>query len=191
MKIINQIIVISLYILCTILIGRIYRADVYAKKSETALKQLEIDDSLAYAKKAITLNQNEPYYQRALAKSLLTKSLNNQAYKAQALNAVEKAEKLNVINLATLRNNVPIYYYLALKDITSKKNADKNIDPYYYKEAVSYFKQVKTSYPDDLGVAVLIAKHELLLGMTTEHAKSIENITRLRPDILNWYPGLN
>lgn len=191
MKIINQTIVIALYILCSIFIGRIYRADVYAKKSEIALKQLEIDDSLTYARKAAKLNPNEPYYQRAYGKALLTKSLNNKAYKSQVLNAVKKAEKLNGINLATLRNNVPIYYYLALEDITSKKKANNNIDTYYYKEAERYFKQVKTSYPDDLGVAVLIAKHELLLGMTAEHAKSIENITRLRPDILNWYQGLN
>ncbi len=191
MKIINQIIVITLYILCSIFIGRIYRADVYAKKSETALKQLEIADSLAYANKAVKLNPNEPYYQRAFGKALLTKSLNNPEYKSQALNAVKKAEKLNVINLATLRNNVPIYYYLALKDITSKKSTIKNVDPDYYTEAESYLKKIKAKFPDDLGVAVLIAKHELLLGMTTEHAKSIENITRLRPDILNWYPGLN
>ncbi|MEN9389246.1 MAG: hypothetical protein RLY61_330 [Candidatus Parcubacteria bacterium] len=175
------------YILLSYSFINIYRADSYAKSAEGSLKELELTQAQNFATKAIQLNPNEPYYYRVLAKVYLTKSVSNTEYKDKTLSVLSASLKLNTHNLATIRNNTPIYYYLALNNI---KNGTSSIDEKYLKHISNHMTKYKKVYPNDLGLIVLFAKYEKKLELRESYKESIERIKTLRPDILTWYPGL-
>ena len=67
--------------------------------------------------KAIKSNENEPAYRRQkakvlLAQKVLTTGLNEKRLADSALESLRKAEALNPRNLTTLRNSIPLYYFL-------------------------------------------------------------------------------
>ena len=186
----NKLIEISLtttYILLIYTFANIYRADSYAKSAETALKELDLSLAQTLAKKSIQLNPNEPYYYRLLAKVYLTNSLTDKTYKDKTLSLLDASLKLNTNNLATIRNNTSIYYYLTLKSAGDGKNT---VDERYTKFASSYMTKYKKIYPNDLGLIVLFAKYEKKLNLMENYSESIERIKLLRPDILKWYTGI-
>lgn len=186
----NKLIKISLtttYILLIYTFINIYRADSYAKSAETALKELDLSLAQKLAKKSIRLNPNEPYYYRLLAKVYLTNSLTDKTYKDKTLSLLDASLKLNTNNLATIRNNTPIYYYLALNNVVDNKST---VDKKYVKFASVHMTNYKKIYPNDLGLIVLFAKYEKKLNLIENYNESIERIKILRPDILTWYTGI-
>jgi tetratricopeptide (TPR) repeat protein len=165
----------------------IYKADSSAKGAETALKELNLPLAQKLAERSIELNPNEPYYYRLLAKVYLTTSFSNKEYKDRALSLLDASLKLNKNNLATIRNNTPIYYYLALNNLSG---ANGTVDKKYIKFASSHMTHYKKIYPTDLGLIVLFAKYEKKLNLMENYNESIKQIKILRPDVLKWYAGI-
>lgn len=173
--------------LLTVTFLNMYRADTYAKRADLYLKEIDLNKAQDLAIKAIKLNPNEPYYYRVLSKVYITKSINDKSYKEKVLKLLERSIELNVNNMATIRNNTPIYYYLALEDIPSHES---KADEKYIDVTQKYIAKYKIEYPNDLGLLVLFAKYEKKLGLKYEYNESIKRIRKLRPDVLNWYPEL-
>ncbi len=149
---------------------------------------------LSYANKSINKNPHEPryYYGRARIYLALTTNQNKEsaeALKKLALNDLQKATKLNPNNLVTLRNVVPLYYFLAIKDYTLT-STNNNIDQEYIQITINYFQHLKNTYPKDVGVVTLVAKYEKKLNLNQEYKQSLEMIENLRPDLVQWHPSL-
>jgi len=101
-----------------------------------------------------------------------------------------KAQELNAENPANTRGLIPLYYLLAITNLTIDTQAgtvDYNSDDYYKGLAQNYFRQVLNMYPNDVGVATELAKYQKLLGLQDDYGKSVEQIKTLRPDLLEWY----
>ena len=106
--------------------------------------------------------------------------------KKLALNDLQTAQNLNPNNLVTLRNVVPLYYFLAIEDL--EKPADgKNIDPEFIEATKDYFTMMHSYSPTDVGIYALLAKYEKRLGLNELYEQSVGRIKILRPDLLEWY----
>lgn len=187
MKILSKLCISIAYVLLIYTFINVYRADIYAKRAERLLKNIELEQASASALTAIKLNPNEPYYYRVLAKIYITKAITNKEYKNKTLELLEQALSLNENNLATIRNNAPIYYYLALNGV---EQGNLTIDKNYIHTTAGYMAKYKKIYPTDLGLLVLFAKHEKKLQLDKNYNESIELIRKLRPDVLTWYKDL-
>jgi hypothetical protein len=175
-------------------VSTIFIADVYAKLSRASTDAAEISSAMNYANKAIDLNANEPSYFRQRARVYVSMEGQNskvmeKAIKQAAQFDLETAYRLNPNNLVTVRNLVPLYYYLALKDPLSPvlEAAQGNIDPEFLSAAKNYFDKVENISPNDVGVYALLEKYEKRLGLTEEYNLGILKIKKLRPDLLDWY----
>ena len=168
---------------------KIYISDIYFKKSQIYLTAEHTDKAQDYSDKAIKFNSFEPNYYRGRAK-VLTVSLVDEkdlgAVKDRILKDLKKAEKLNPNNLVTLRNAVPIYYFLAIEDI-SLTSGILNLDPMYLPVTKEFFKTLKETYSHDVGVVTLLAKYEKKLGLDAEYLESRTIVERLRPELLDWH----
>jgi len=167
----------------------LYRADVNFKKSQELIKVTEAKGALFYANKAVKLNPFEPNYYRGRAKintTFLVKNENLEKTKEDIYSDLKRAESLNPYNLVTIRNSIPIYYFLAIKDLYIISGAD-NIDPNYIGPVSDFYKKAKSVYWSDVGVLLSVAKYEKRLGMLDEYEESASRIKELRPDILEWH----
>jgi tetratricopeptide (TPR) repeat protein len=172
----------------------IYYADVLFKSSEKLLGRSEAGMSLERINEALKRNPNEPIYYRHRAKIYLFSTVGKDAdaisfLKKKAYADLEKARGLNPKNLATLRNSVPLYYFLASKDLQLPAGPD-NIDPGYLEIADSYYDRLSLVSPRDVGIQVLLAKYRDRLYLNEDVKESIENIRDLRPDLLEWHESL-
>jgi hypothetical protein len=169
---------------------RMYSADTYFKKSQTLIGTGEEKLVLKDATKAISLNPYEPNYYRGRAKVLIVRSLpysnKNSELKLQILADLKKAYTLNPTNLVTIRNSIPLYYFLAVKDL-SLTSGPKNLDEEFVNYTKDFFAITKDAYWNDAGVIASLAKYEKKLGLDTEYEKSVERIKILRPDLLEWH----
>lgn len=174
------------------LMGRfinIYLADVYYKSSRQALEQGEIRKAGDHIIKAVRMNSNEPAYYRQRAKVLLATlvwSEDRSEVKQGVLENLERAAELNPKNLATLRNNVPLYYFLAVNDIENGSSG-KKIDPKYLPAAKDHYSKLKNLYNNDLGILADVAKYEKKLDLEEEFIQSKRRAFKLRPDIVDWH----
>ena len=168
---------------------KIYISDVYFKKSQVYLTVEKIDKALECADKAVKFNPFEPNYYRGRAK-VLTVSLVGKKdagiVKERILKDLKKAEELNPKNLVTLRNSVPIYYFLAVEDV-SLTSGILNLDENYLGITKEFFKILKDKYSRDIGVVTLLAKYERKLGLDKEYLESREIVKDLRPELLDWH----
>ena len=101
---------------------------------------------------------------------------------------IKKAIELNPLNLVTIRNSIPLYYFLAVKDVGNVSGID-NIDTEYLSTVKEFFQNTKYRYWNDAGVISTIAKYEKRLSFTNEYQESTKRISELRPDLLEWYPS--
>ena len=168
----------------------IYSADVLYSDTQGYLLKNEIVKAIQSINTAIKLNPNEPNYYKERAKALIYVTIDqeNQTVelsKRLALNDLETAIKLNNTNLVTIRNIVPLYFFLANKDLTKPTTVD-NIDDKYLNVTKTYFDFVQSYAPNDAGVYVLLAKYEKRLGFTNEYSFAKERVNELRPDLLEW-----
>lgn len=175
-------------LLCYFLI-RIYVADVFYRKSQNLIETGGDRVVLESINKAISLNPYEPNYYRGKAKVLIVRFLSdaNSPYtvKLEILTNLKKAYDFNPNNLVTIRNSIPLYYFLAVKDINLTAGVE-NIDSEYAPYTIEFFKMVKKSYWNDVGVIASIAKYEKKLGLDDDYEVSVERIKVLRPDLLDW-----
>lgn len=185
---------IVMYVLFVQLVLKIYSADVAAAGSEKALNRGSMQTSLAKANESLEKNPYEPAYYRQRAKVLLTYTLTStdeekDKIKNLALQDLETAYILNPYNIATLRNSAALYMILATEDL-AKPSGPNNIDDDYTETTRIYFRNLKESFPSDVGVHVLTAKLEKRLGFAEEYENSVKRIKELRPDLLEWHPDL-
>lgn len=168
----RNLILIVITILYLLLMGVYWQtvsADESYEGAQKALDNRETAKALYYANKSIKKNPREPRYYYGRAKVLLGSDS-----REDALGDLEAARELNPNNLVTLRNMVPLYYFLATEQT-------------YLAEAQKYFNEIKHYSPNDVGVYALLAKYENKLGLGKGMRESVENVNRLRPDLLEWY----
>jgi len=169
----------------------IYLADKLSEKSQRYLSKGDTTMANSLIYKAIEKNPNEPNYHRIKAKILLVKSVSEtqeskELLKENILRELKTAEEENPNNLVTIRNIIPLYYFLALKD-ASVLNVPFDIDETYLPITRDYYQWVKSKYSHDAGVVVALAKYEKKLGLSEDYEKSVEIIKKIRPDLLDWY----
>ena len=183
------IIIWSLYLFSLYFLGRYYYADVNFKKSQELIGMGFEDEALYCADKSVSLNPLEPNYYRGRAKVntvFLVSSKETSVVKESIYNDLKKAVGLNPDNLVTVRNSIPLYYFLVVDDIFLTPGSD-NLDETYSSEVIHFYEKTKERYWSDVGVIVSIAKYEKKLGLIKEYEKSVERINDLRPDILDWH----
>lgn len=171
-----------------------FKADRAYKRAQNSFDKNDINNAYQNIEKALTLNPNESTYYRERAKVLLALSLNtsskdNRVLKDLALKDLDKSIALNPNNLVASRNATAIYYFLSVEDLTKEQSKD-NLDQDYIKHILKHLNTLETKYKNDLGVQILIAKHEKKLGLENKYLATLENIKQLRPDILEWHPDL-
>lgn len=175
-----------------------YQADVKLATSKEALTSQKYLDALHLAEEALQLNPHRPYYYRNRAQVLLISQVapsvsTSNEIKEKILEDLEKSRELNPINLATLRNNIPSYYYLSLKDpLRLKLDSDKEVEysEFYLYKAKEYFDFLKNTYPNDAGLLVSIAHYQKKLGLKSDYEDTLLKIEELRSDLLKWHPLL-
>jgi tetratricopeptide (TPR) repeat protein len=162
--------------------GNIYTADVMLEESGRYLSQGDTEIAGKLIDKAIKLNGREPNYYRTKAKILLVDT----GDKKEILSNLQKALDLNNRNLVTMRNMIPLYYFLAIENINFPSGAD-NVDKDYLPITQKYFEYVKRTYVHDAGVITTIAKYEKKSGLVEGYNESVKIIEKLRPDLLEWH----
>lgn len=192
MKKYSAILVIFLYVGLGFAVLRFFIADMFDYASDLAIKAGRVSDSVSYSQTSLDLNPWEASYYKTYAQSLLYKSVDlehRKEYKSLALQNLDKAISLNPQNLATLRNTLPVYYYLVVDDLTQPIRAS-NLDPDYLVTYIDRSQSLQKYVPTDAGVLVILAGHYKKLGLTDLYNQTREKIEVLRPDLLNWYPTL-
>ncbi len=182
-------VIAGIYIVLMSKFMNIYVADVYYTASKGDMENGLLKDAEKNINKAISLNVKEPAYYRQRAKVMLGTLIlaeDAEETKLVAQKDLETAQKLNVKNLATLRNSIPLYYFLAIGDI-SDIVSDQNIDEKYLPVTRNYYDLLKDTYGNDLGVLADVAKYEKKLGLGREYEQSWQRAYELRPDITNWH----
>jgi len=170
-------------------------ADIYYRNAEVAVEKLSSNEDISRAldniEKAIKSNPNEPNYYRMQARIyvLLLPSKDGEIkkmIKKIIIQNLEKAYKINPSNLVTIRNIIPLYYFVAAADISTVAGS-ANVDPEFLPVAKAFYANVKNVSPNDAGVYALVARYEKRLGLNEEYKASVEKVRELRPDLLEWY----
>ena len=120
------------YLLFISTIFDVYRADLKAVNSKEVLGAGDSAEAYILAQEAVALNPYRPYYYKNRAQVLLISFMAADAVppeeiKEQIFNDLQKSLVLNPENLASLRNNIPLYYYLALENL-SVENSEENME---------------------------------------------------------------
>ncbi len=162
---------------------KIYRADEDLYKSQEYLGEGDIEMAKSLIDQAIKNNPQEANYYRVRAKVLVVglvpdDSQDQQIDKESALRDLRTAYNLNPNNLVTIRNEIPLYYYLA---------GYPSIDENYLPTVTNFLEINKMRFNNDAGVVALVAKYEKKLNLTKEYGDSVKIINILRPDLLQWY----
>ncbi len=171
----------------------LYYADMYYTRSRDLVGEVKFSDALKFANKALEQNPLEPAYYRGRAKILTLSALYSSgeedrlSLKKAAYEDLQRAFRLNTGNLATVRNSVPLYYYLSLKTLDGN-NSDP--DQEYLQKTKSFFDFVKKEYPNDVGTLVDVAKYQKMLGLTEDFNITLKMISNLRADLLEWSEDL-
>ncbi|HLB52047.1 hypothetical protein A3F07_03000 [candidate division WWE3 bacterium RIFCSPHIGHO2_12_FULL_38_15] len=168
-----------------------YTADVYFSNSEKLLEEFELEKALNNATLSIRNNPLEPNYYKQRAKVYLTMAaVLSDEYKSElkksALDDMNTAYNINPDNLVTVRNLVPLFYFLSVREYTLNIS-EENIDRDFLPITKSYYEKIKNISPNDAGVYVLLAKYEKRLGLANEYNQSIKIVGELRPDLLEWH----
>lgn len=170
-----------------------YSADIYYARSRDFVGEVQFSNALKFINKALKQNPLEPAYYRGRAKILVLSALyslkeeDRLSLKKAAYGDLQNAFKLNVNNLATIRNSIPLYYYLSLKTLD---DGNSDLDREYLQKVKDFFDFVEKAYPNDVGSLVDIAKHQKRLGLTEDFDNSLKIISNLRPDLLEWNEDL-
>jgi len=173
-------------------LSKIYRADINFKKSQEFLSAGDRERALYFANKSLDLNPYEPNYYRGRAKVLTvyllpTKDVNS--VKERMYSDIKKSIELNPLNLVTIRNSIPLYYFLAIENAMGNISDVNNLDVRYSGVVKEFFKNTKYKYWNDAGVISTIAKYEKRLSFTNEYQESVKRIKEIRPDLLEWHPS--
>ncbi len=177
--------VLIFWVTCFYFLIRFFMGEVYYSKAQFYLDAGNYKKSLNFVDKALENNSNEPAYYRGRARSYLGLYLEFEndpklklLLKNTALVDLKKSTDLNTLNLASFRNAISLYYFLAY-DNSSFVSITQN-----------FYAYLKNNYPSDVGIYVAIAKYEKRLNLLEDYTKSLEKIKKLRPDLLEWHEDL-
>lgn len=193
----KRLLVLVIVLICVLLMRAFavnYFADLNYSRAQKLLTQSDITGALKYANASIKLNPMEPNYYKGRARILIaaTYAADNdkkQTLKSLALEDLQMAYNLNPSNLVTVRNIIPLYYYLAVDDLSSTQG-DAKLDELYVTSAKSFYNQIQNISPNDVGVYALLAKYEKRLNLNEEYNYSLVKVKNLRPDLLEWNENL-
>ncbi|HSX39008.1 MAG TPA: hypothetical protein VLI92_00205 [Candidatus Saccharimonadales bacterium] len=182
--------VTALYLFAMLHFAAIYFADINNTSAQSLLSQGDYQSALVQATQAIEKNPQEPLYYRGRAKVWIAQlstadETQRQIIKRLALKDLQDAYNLNPKNLATIRNEVVLYFFLANGDLNIPTGLS-NLDSAYLKIAQDFYRKVQNISPNDVGIYVLLARYEKRLGLTEDYNKNVEVVKRLRPDLLEW-----
>lgn len=171
-----------------------YFADLNYERSQKLLTQSDVLGSLKFANASIKLNPMEPNYYKGRARVLIAATYSasgdkKKALKDTALNDLQMAYSLNPSNLVTIRNIIPLYYYLAVEDLSSPQGNAK-VDEAFVPITQNFYSKVQNISPNDVGVYALLAKYEKRLNFNEEYNYALVKINNLRPDLLEWNENL-
>jgi tetratricopeptide (TPR) repeat protein len=172
-------------------ISKRFAADFKALAAQNLLESGEAEQALETIRETIKLNPTEPSYHLKKAKiylSLLAVSSSDSSVvlKGRALDDVRRARDQNTKNLVTLRNSLPLYYFLAVADLAEPSSA-ANTDPEFLNTARKFFESMVREYPTDAGVLVSVAKYQRKLGLLEDYEKTKLMVEKLRPELLEWH----
>lgn len=165
-----------------------YWADMAYQSSQDMVSQ-DTEKSLELINTAIQLNPNEPIYYRGRARIYIASLVSlsgSVALKEQALNDMKHSYELNPLSLATVKNLISLYSFLAAKDLTLPPSSE-NVDSVYLEHAQSFYSKIKDISPNDVGMYTILAKYQKRLGLTKEYEYSVSRVDFLRPDLLQWH----
>lgn len=170
---------------------RIYSADVAYEMGDRYLVAGQTSKALELANQSVALNSNEPNYYRGRARILVTSLTDVSPKRASEVRSLiqkdlNKAYEINPHNLVTMRNLVPLYAYLASKDITSAVGVN-NLEPAYLGVTQDFYNKINDYSPNDVGVYALLAKYNKRLGFDAKYKYNIDRVKELRPDLLDWF----
>jgi len=185
---------ISLFVIAGIylaLVGKfinLYFADVYYTASKSELENGQIEDAAEHIVRASKLNNHEPAYRRQKAKILLATLIwaDEDEVREEVLKNLEKAYELNPKNLATLRNSIPLYYFLASGAMEKVGNGE-NVDADYIAITRNYYLSLKNTYQNDLGLYADVAKYEKKLGLDGDFSETKKKAEIMRNDVIEWH----
>ena len=155
-----------------------YKADTHFIEAQSYLVRNDTEMAIKLTDKAVAENPLEPNYYRGRARIYIV----TQEDKNKASEDLRKAYDLNPNNLVTIRNEIPLYYFLALKD-----GSPDSFDENYFPTAKEFLEINKMRFSHDAGVVALIAKYEKRLGLVKEYEDSVKMVGGLRPDLLEWH----
>ncbi len=181
LRILSVLLIIIGYVNLLALFTRQYSADMQDKLSKSTLTS-SVDASLQYASQAILNNPSEPSYYIQRAKVYLVLG---PEYKKFALNDLETARQLNPTNLATLRNSIPVYYFLSIQDLHLPVGS-ANVDTIYEPKTLQEFSRLETYVPNDAGSLLVLAKYYKRMEVMDSYDRVVSRISTLRPDLLDW-----
>ena len=191
MKLFKLFTVISILIfgiLAELQFANLFYADVYVKKGKEYLSKGDYTNAIFNFDKAVEKNPSESFYYRnraygyaSMAGTADSYLIDSNILKKLALNDLEIAYSINPKNLRLIRNSIPVYYLLSLKEQSSS---------IFVTTTKSYFELTKKSYPLDVGTLVDIAVYEKKLNWMEDYYNTLGLIQKLRPDILEWCPEL-
>ncbi len=191
MRNLSLLLITIIYLSLMVIFWQTVSADGSYVFGQRELKTSNFEGAIEQANKSIEKNPDEPRYYYGRTKILLTmtaglEDVGRVSLKKLALNDLQTAQNLNPNNLVTLRNIVPLYYFLAIGDL-EKVADEKNVDPEFIAVTKGYFDMMHNYSTTDVGIYTLLAKYEKRLGLNELYEQSVESIKRLRPDLLEWY----
>ncbi len=181
-------VVVGIYLALVGKFVNFYFADVYYTASKSELKNGQLEDAAEHIIGAVKLNSKEPAYRRQKAKILLATLIwaDEDETRDQILKNLEKAYDLNPRNLATLRNSVPLYYFLASGAMDSAGGGE-NVNVDYLTVTRNYYATLKNTYKNDLGLYADIAEYENKLGLEEDFKQTRGRAEIMRNDVVEWH----
>ncbi|HXK52412.1 O-antigen ligase family protein [Candidatus Nomurabacteria bacterium] len=185
---------LGIFVLIIVFALRYAAAEYFYSKARNAILNGSVSASNENIDVALRLWKYEPNYYLQKAKALTLQTLDTKPnmhaqLKKQAIANIEKGIKINPNNLATKRDALGLYYFLAINDLAMPSSKD-NIDNATIGDFLDYSEKLQTDYPTDLGVQIQAAKYQNLLGLEEKFKESLVRIETLRPDILQWNSDL-
>lgn len=181
-------IVIAFYLVCLNKFIGIFMADVYYTASKGKLAEMRVEEARLYVTRAVELNHEEPSYYRHKAKVLLAELSISKEEKIRddVMTVLTQAQALNPHNLTTLRNIIPLYYFLAVGNMDGPSGPDNFADT-YFPVTRDYYSNLKNTYPNDLGMYADVAKYQRKLGLEEDFRDTKERAALMRPDVVEWH----
>jgi len=166
----------------------LYFADVYYTSSKSDLENGQLEDAEEHIVSSIKLSSYEPAYRRQKAKILLATLIwsDEDETREEILENLEKAYDLNPKNLTTLRNSIPLYYFLT-SGAMNKAGSVENVNADYVTVTRNYYATLKNTYQNDLGLYADIAKYEKKLGLEGDFGETKEKAEIMRNDVVEWH----